>query len=492
MREFFAQYGYVVVGILVLALVALSCVLYRRTRDITPPRHQGKYRFAQPDERIESRVTRMLSRAVAIPTVHRRGDEMEPLIDLLESSYPAVHQALQREEIDGNLLYRWAGRQKGLPPVLFCSHLDTVDEGPGQWTHPPYSGRVENGYVWGRGALDSKCTLICLMESVEQLLDQGFAPERDVYLAITRDEESDGHQGAAAIAGALRERGIRLELVLDEGDFILKNFLGEGANACAVVNVAEKGVMDLALISRDKGGHAAYPGRHTGLGRLCEAVARVESAPMPRQLIPLTEDYFDAIAPMMNVKYRMMIANRWLFRRPLLRGLSRNAYFRALVTNTVSATMAHGSEAPTVLPRNSWCVLNIRPLPGTSAAEVHHHILNLVEPLGVTTKVLSQSEPSEGDCRQSAAFQKLCDAIHSRFGEQVIIAPCLTARTSDARHFEPICQNVMRFTPLVIKEELKQTIHGMDERAPVAALGAAAEFYMDFIRRTAGTPEKAE
>lgn len=492
MREFLAQYGYVLVGLVVLVLVGLACVLYRRTRDISPPRNRGKYRFAQPDERIESRVTRTLSRAVTIPTVCSREDDMGPLVDLLEISYPALHQALEREELDGSLLYRWPGTDPKEQPVLFCTHLDTVDEGPGEWTHPPYSGRVENGYVWGRGTLDSKCTLVCLMESIEQLLDQGFAPWRDVYLAVTCDEESDGHQGAEGIARHLKEKGVRLELVLDEGDFILKNFLGEGANACAVVNVAEKGVMDLALISRDKGGHAAYPGRHTGLGRLCEAVARVESAPMPRQLIPLTEDYFDAIAPMMNAKYRMMIANRWLFRRPLLHGLSRNAYFRALVTNTVAATMAHGSEAPTILPRSSYCVLNIRPLPGTSAAEVHHHILNLVEPLGVTTKVLYQSEPSEGDCRQSQAFQHLCDAIHSRFGEQVIIAPCLTARTSDARYFEGICQSVMRFTPLVIKEELKQTIHGMDERAPVAALGAAAEFYMDFIRRTAGAAGKAE
>lgn len=139
----------------------------------------------------------------------------------LEESFPNVHKSLQREVIaGGGLLYTWAGSERGAPGVLLAAHLDVVPVEPGteaQWERPPFSGEIADGFIWGRGAMDDKMSALATLEAVELLLAEGFAPRRDVYLAFGHDEEVGGHQGAAVIAGKLKERGVRLLFVLDEG-----------------------------------------------------------------------------------------------------------------------------------------------------------------------------------------------------------------------------------------------------------------------------------
>ena len=204
----------------------------------------------------------------------------------MEKTYPLVHQNCEREIIAGaSMLYRWPGSGKGgKKPILLMAHQDVVPVTPGteeDWQHPAFDGVIADGHVWGRGAIDMKNMLCAEFEAMEYLMQRGFTPDRDVYLALGHDEEVGG-SGAVATAQHLLEQGVEIDFIMDEGG---KPAHGEDFGASdvlvATISVFEKGYCDLQLISRSPGGHSNRPGKTTALGELAKAIVALEASPMP-------------------------------------------------------------------------------------------------------------------------------------------------------------------------------------------------------------------
>ena len=172
-----------------------------------------------------------LSKAIQIRTVSFQGTsqtDVKPFLDfhrLLEESYPKIHGLLERKVINNcSLCYRWPGNDPELESIALLAHIDVVpvysaDEN--DWSYEPFSGKIADGFVWGRGTLDMKGTLMAIMKAVETLIGQGFTPERTIYLAFGHDEELGGTQGAEKIARYLKTEGVSLQYTLDEGMVIL-------------------------------------------------------------------------------------------------------------------------------------------------------------------------------------------------------------------------------------------------------------------------------
>ncbi|RPJ40668.1 MAG: M20/M25/M40 family metallo-hydrolase, partial [Chloroflexi bacterium] len=204
---------------------------------------------------------------------------------ILERQYPRLHATLQREKVSGySLLYTWPGRAQDLDPVALLGHMDVVPVDPSTlaaWTHPPFSGVVADGMVWGRGTLDIKCTVITVMEAVESLIKAGYQPERTLYLGFGHDEEIGGLNGARCIVELLQQRGIQLAAVLDEGGAIMENIVPGMQLPVALLGVTEKGHASFELSVEGRAGHSSLPPRHTAIGVLARAIARLEERPMP-------------------------------------------------------------------------------------------------------------------------------------------------------------------------------------------------------------------
>ena len=147
----------------------------------------------------------------------------------LQATYPAVHKVMRREVLAGHaLLYTWPGSDASLPPLILMAHQDVVPVSAGtedDWTHPPFSGVIADGAVWGRGTIDDKGALVGLFEAFETLAAGGFVPRRTVLLVSGHDEEVGG-SGAVAVAAALKARGTKALLTLDEGSVIVKMLFG--------------------------------------------------------------------------------------------------------------------------------------------------------------------------------------------------------------------------------------------------------------------------
>ncbi len=438
-----------------------------------------------------------LAEALRYRTVSREGagpadsGEFQAFREFLARAFPRVHAGLERREVmRDSLLFRWRGTDPAVPPVLLLAHMDVVPAEAGaeaMWEHPPFSGDVEGGVIWGRGALDDKCSLMAILEAAEHLLGEGFRPEGDIYLAFGHDEEKGG-RGARAMARVLGRLGVRPGLVLDEGGAVVDGAV-PGTAAVALVGVAEKGFANIEVRTSAEGGHSSVPPAETAIGIVARAVSRLESHPMPRRLTGAMREFFAWLAPEVSLPYRLVLANLWLFEPALLAGLTGSPSTNALVRTTAAATIVRGGIKDNVLPTSARAVVNYRILPGDSVRDVLEHTRAVVSDPRVQVRTVGPvREPAPESPTDSAAFRLVGRAIRATFPE-VPVAPYLTLGGTDARHYTGISRHIYRFAPLRGTRAELARMHGVGERIAVAAHGKAVEFYIRLLRASGALRE---
>jgi len=292
----------------------------------------------------------------------REPEKFERFHALLAGLFPLVHEKLERTDIDGNLLYYWPGRAHDRPIVLM-SHQDVVPA-EGTWEHAPFSGDIADGKVWGRGASDTKCSVMAFFQAVEELLAAGYEPANDVYIASSCTEEWAG-DGAPKLVAELKRRGVRPFLVCDEGGGIITEPIGGIPGNFAMVGVFEKGKADVKFTARSTGGHASAPTANTPIARLSAFVTDVEKhAPFRKKFLPEVTAMFTRLAPYAPFGLRLVMGNLWLF-APLMKVvLPRvSAQAGAMLRTTIAFTMQSGSDAYNVLPQEATLGANMRFIP---------------------------------------------------------------------------------------------------------------------------------
>jgi carboxypeptidase PM20D1 len=408
--------------------------------------------------------------------------ELDRLHAWLEATYPKVHATLSRELVASHgLLYRWQGTDSAAKPVLVMAHQDVVPIEPGtesKWTHPPFAGVIADGFVWGRGAIDDKGSLIALFEALESLADQGFQPARTIYFASGFDEEVGGHAGASAIATLLSSRGIRLEWVLDEGSAVTQGIVPGVERPLAFVAVSEKGYLSVELVARSEGGHSSMPPAHTSVGSLAAAVTRLETHPMPLRMLPAQRDNLEAIAPEMPFLQRLTLSNMWALESLALRFMARSQRTNALVRTTTAPTILSAGVKDNVLPSEARAVVNFRILPGDTAEGVVSHVRSVIDDPSISVRMLERtiSAPAPLSSTTSRGYKIIESAIHEFFPDAVI-APGLTLGATDSRYLQSVADDVYRFGPWLLRQEDLARIHGTDERCGVADLWRAIVIY---------------
>ncbi|MGN7454136.1 M20/M25/M40 family metallo-hydrolase [Paenibacillus pasadenensis] len=407
--------------------------------------------------------------------------EFRSLLDLLPDLYPAAHRALEREIVNGRtLLYRWQGAEPEAPTVLM-SHFDVVPAEEEGWLHPPFSGEIADGRVWGRGAIDTKGTLVCILEAVEQLVASGFKPKRDIYLSFCDDEEIAG-DGAPTHVRLLQERGIRPGLVVDEGGAVVENIFPGVRGPIAVVGVAEKGVSDFELVVRGAGGHASAPPRLGPAFRLARAIQRLERRPPKPFFPPPTLDMLDTLGRRSSFGYRILFANLWLLRPLLARLFHRlSPETRALSSTTIAVTTLQGSPAANVLPAEAKAGANVRVAVGETAAGVATRMRRAIADDAVELRIVRAGDPSPVSTTREEPYRIVAAAIRGTYPEAAV-TPYVMLGGSDSRHFAAVWPYVYRFTPYELSREERETIHAANESLPIRKLGKGIEFYIRLIR----------
>ncbi|PNW82050.1 hypothetical protein CHLRE_06g271700v5 [Chlamydomonas reinhardtii] len=466
-------------------------------------------------------------------------DEFRRLHDWMPTAFPEVWETLEVEEVgDANLSYllKWVGtlelqqqqqqQQQQHPaaaaegvaapllPVLFLSHLDVVpvaNETLSNWTHPPFSGAVAGGYVWGRGALDDKVGVSGLLEAATLLIRTGWRPARTLYFSFGQDEEVGGEKGAAQISALLASRGVKVDMVFDEGGSIGSDgYPPYSTKPLALVGLAEKGFATVLVQVSAAGGHSSIPPLDGSSAAAVAAriITAIDRRPPPTRLAAPVTQFLGAIAdstPGLRGQLFSVVGS------PLapdwLRDLVASAFLgrdtpetAALVRNTAAVTGLTSGFAENVLPPSATVRVNFRLLPGATTADVIAYLTDVAGPDlprvrfemsggqngSMATPVTSASSPYFAILK--AAVQQVYQLKDG--SGSVDVAPTLMAGGTDSKHYLPISAGgALRHVPVSLNKTAgdMRRVHGLNERVSVADFGRGVCVFQRLIQMVGGS-----
>ena len=220
--------------------------------------------------------------------------EFQKLLALLPQLYPHVFAACEYQQFpDRGILLRWPGKESGDPAVMMA-HYDVVPVDEEKWEKPPFAGIVEDGVLWGRGTLDTKITMASSLYAANALIAEGFVPEHDVYFAFSGGEEVNG-KGAVHIVDYFESKGITPGMVIDEGGAVVKDVFPGVKEDCAMIGIAEKGMINARYTVKSAGGHASAPPVKTPIPTLAKACRSVIEHPFKMHITKPAALMFDTL-----------------------------------------------------------------------------------------------------------------------------------------------------------------------------------------------------
>ena len=403
----------------------------------------------------------------------------------LERLYPLTHARLEREVVDGHsLLFRWPGAGEGHPLVLMA-HLDVVPVVEAEWEHPPFAativGEGTDAAIHARGAIDDKGALVAILEAVEDSLAEGVTPAHDVYLAFGHNEETAGG-GARAIVEALRSRGVRPHLVLDEGGAVVEGVIPGVHVPTAMIGVAERGVMTLLLTVREQGGHASTPPATPATARLARAIDRLHRHPFPRRIAPPVRAMLQTLAPHASQPLRAILQRLSVTAPVVAAVLSHGGpEMNAIVRTTAVATQLAGAPGENVLATTARAAINIRLLHGDTVETATKRARRVIADDEVELEVRHGSDPSPISPWRGDGWRRLSGAVVATLGDDVVPTPYLQLGASDSRWFTSISDNVYRFTPFRLSRAERDALHSHNERIRVDVWLRGIGFYRALI-----------
>lgn len=474
-------------GWILLALVIFFfAVLAVRAARFQP----AKVQTAAPTPCNVDRTTAVehLAEMVKIPTVSsadpQKFDEAQfaAFRALLRKQYPKVFAACTYEEFDHTeMLFHWRG-ETAEAPVVLMAHYDVVPVEAERWQHPPFCGEIWDGELWGRGTLDTKITLLGILESAETLLGQGFVPKHDLYFAFAGDEEVSG-TGAPAAVELLRSRGITPGMVLDEGGAVVDGIFPGVTCPVAVIGIGEKGPMNVQIIAKSTGGHASQPPRHSAVGILSRAVVACENHPFQPELTVPIRAMLETVGPHAPFGLRLVLANLWCFGGLITVASQKlGGELNAMMRTTMAFTMAEGSKQANVLPNEAKATVNLRLINSTTTEDALQHLTRAINNPEVEVKMLEGMNASPYADVKSTEYQLLAQAVAETW-QGCIVSPYLMIACSDSRHFSKICKNVFKFSAMQLSKAQRALIHNDNERIPVTEIEKTVEFFTRLMQK---------
>ena len=397
----------------------------------------------------------------------------------LKELYPNVTAASEYKELGNTaMLFKIKGKSSENPSVLM-SHYDVVPVEEDRWQHPPFCGEIIDGVLWGRGTIDTKITMVGIMEALEDLLADGFMPENDLYLSFGGDEEVGGIS-APAVVDYMEANGIKPALVLDEGGAVVDGVFPGVNKPIAVIGIGEKGIAQVEFTATSSGGHSSTPPVHTAVGKLAKTIVNLENKPFKAQVTEPVAGLFRKVGPHSPFALRMVFGNMWLFKGLLGRLASvLGGEINAMMRTTVAATMAQGSKQHNVLPNVATANVNVRLLNNVNQQQAQAHFDSVCSK-DVTCRFISYQDASPYASTESEAWHKVEKAVGDTWRD-AIVSPYLMLAGSDSRRFSRICRDVYKFSAMALSKEERGLIHNDNERIAVEKIDQCVEFFHRLI-----------
>lgn len=433
------------------------------------------------------RIADIFSEMVRIPTVSGKGNEQDYQIkeyrECLQKSFPYLFAACKKIPVGEALLLLLEGISKDKKPVLFTGHMDVVPakDSP-KWEYPPFSGHLENGCVWGRGSQDMKGPQCALLAAADELCAAGWKPGRDIWFYLSCDEEVGGATTELAVQ-YLKEQGIHLDTVFDEGGTICENFMGLIEGRAALFGIAEKGSLEYCFTAFSEGGHAANPPKHSAIARLADLIYEVEHSDIfKRELSDGNRAMLREIAAYREepLKSRLLAAAQECGNNyPVLQEICPEA--QTLLGATIAFTKIEGGTAFNVMPKEVKLTANVRVSSVETQAEVTEKLKKLAEKYDLCCEMVSGSDASPESSTECEAYQAMRKSVEKIYPGLPVV-PFVLGGGTDSKHFLEITEQVLRFSPMYAAPWQGRGVHGENESAFVTAVVDAAKCYYELLK----------
>ena len=422
----------------------------------------------------------LLQALVRFDTTNPPGDEAEAIryvAGLLRGADLPVG-VVGRNDRRLNLVARLKGRGEA-PPLMLEAHIDVVSTEDQTWTHPPFSGEIADGMVWGRGTLDDKGAVAVMTSAVLRAHAEGYRPPGDVLLVIVADEEVGGAYGAQYLVEEHAERFADVRYAIGEGGGYAVH---TGDQKFYPIMVAEKHICTVRVLIRGKSGHGAIPVRGETMAKLSDVLRTLDRRRAPVHVTPVTRQMLDVIAGALPFPQGAVIG---ALRHPLLTDMlldllgDQGKQLNPLLHNTFSPTMVRGGNKINIIPGEITLDLDGRLLPGYDRDDALRELRGLLgDEVGLEVLHYDSDTPAADLDR----YETLADLMRESDPAGTPM-PFMVAGGTDARHFAKLGIQMYGFVPFDLPEGLLDTIHAADERLPVAAVEQGTDIMFRLLKR---------
>ena len=379
-----------------------------------------------------------------------------------------------------NLIARLKGEGKA-PPLLLYGHVDVVTTEGQQWTYPPFEGRIVDGYIWGRGALDMKSGVAMLLAAFLKAKTEKATLPGDVIFCAVADEEAGGDYGSRFLVN--EHADLFKDVKYAFGEFGGFN-MSMGGKRMVPIMVAEKQCCWMKVTFHGRGGHGSMPVHHQAMAKLGRTLSLLDQKQLPYHLTPavrlMLTSIADALGGVTGLAVRALTSP--LLAEAIIGSLGeRGSIFAPLLHNTISPTILKASDKVNVIPSEVSIGLDGRLLPGFTPKDMKNEMHAL---LG-TDFDLEVLEYDPGPSTPNMGLFDTLGAVIKEFDPQGIAVPYVMSGVTDARFFTKLGIQTYGFTPLQLPDDFSfiGTIHAADERVPVVALDFGVQAIFQAIQR---------
>ena len=447
--------------------------------DTTPP--------AIDWDAVADEAAGLLSRYIQVNTTNPPGREISAARFFRDELVKEGIEFLLIDQGDGKAalvgrIRAGASARKGA--LVLLNHMDVVEASPEFWSVDPYEGKIRDGYVWGRGALDMKGTAIVQLMAMKLLARQANALTRDIIFLATSDEEITGGVDAGRFVRDHRDLLEGAEYVINEGGTI--RVADDGELLYYGVGVTEKSPFWQKVTARGVSGHGSRPIAKSAVNRLIEALERIREWETPIQVTPPVAEFFRRLALISPREEAELYENveASLADPEKRRRILNDRYHNALLRNTISITRLAGSNKTNVIPPVAEAELDIRLLPGEDPDAFLEELRTIAGADGQTLSIepLGTSWPATASPTSGELFRGI-EELAEKFDPGATVLPYVLAGFTDSHYFREIGIESYGLGLFRLPASESARVHGNDERVSIENLGFGTRFLYELLLR---------
>ena len=437
------------------------------------------------------KYTEKLSRMVECKTVWTHEGTFESeftrFYELLDRLFPNLTAKAEKLTFGGGCFVYVIRGKDARKNILLMSHHDVVDGGEG-WETDPFGPVVKDGFLHGRGTIDTKTPLFAMLQAAEELLESGYDfPGIDLYIGSSHNEEVGG-DGMVLAADYFRREGIRFHAIVDEGGAITQGQIPGVKNKSAVVAVHEKSRhLYRCTAQLDSKGHGGFGGPGDSaverLSAFIAEVSRKRNKICKGSFHPEVKATFQRHVPYMAFPMNFLFGSIGLFAPIIKRIMMSIPAASAMLSTGLSFTTvtAGDTREPQIRAKSAEATLLLRCIREEQLGLELAQIRMIGEKYGVTIELIERDycEPTDFE---GEAYKVLEELLHENFPDVAVVPFLLTAGT-DARRFTGLADSILRFAPIDLSKKQFATIHSANEHIGVKSIGQCVVFYRDLIQK---------